>query len=220
MNDIVDRFRLVKQNIDALCDDAEGGSATKLVVVSKLQSAERIRPLLVEGHRVFAESRLEEADEKWHALRDDFPDSVLHYIGALQSKKIKKIVRMFDVIQSIDGSASAARIAKEIESQGKSVECFIQINIGREAQKSGVLPEDFGELFDLCANEYRLKISGVMCIPPAKEDPSPYFSEMKKIQDKYGLAELSIGMSSDYLCAISHGATMVRVGAQILGERI
>ncbi|MDT4827852.1 Pyridoxal phosphate homeostasis protein [compost metagenome] len=175
--------------------------------------------MLEDGHRTFGESRLEEAREKWSTLAVEFNDVSLHYIGATQSKKIKSIVKLFDVIQSIDKPETAMRVAKEVDRQDKSVSCLIQINIGREPQKSGVLPEDFEKLFHTCTEDYCLNISGVMCIPPAGLDPSPYFLRMKEIKDTYGLPELSIGMSGDYLCAVSHGATMVRVGSKILGVR-
>lgn len=220
MNDIIKNYNFVKDGIGSeLNRRSNVNNELQLVVVSKFHDAERVRPLLLEGHRVFGESRLEEAREKWPALANEFTDIKLHYIGALQSRKIKDIVKMFDVIQSLDKAETAARIAREIESQGRGVDCLIQINIGREPQKSGVLPENFEGLLNLCTDEYNLKVSGVMCIPPAGENPAPYFMEMKNIKDKYGLTELSIGMSNDYLSAVAHGATMVRVGAKILGAR-
>lgn len=220
MNEVVSNFRVVSSEIDSeLQRRAEQDRKVQLVVVSKFHGVERIRPLLEDGHRTFGESRLEEAREKWSTLAAEFNDVSLHYIGVIQSKKIKDIVKIFDVIQSIDKPETAMRVAKEIDRQSRSVSCLIQINIGQEPQKSGVLPEDFEKLFRLSTEEYCLNISGVMCIPPAGVDASPYFLRMKKIRDTYGLPELSIGMSDDYVCAVSHGATMVRVGARILGAR-
>lgn len=216
MQSILENYHSVKNEIQAA---SVLKPKCRLVVVSKFQGADRIRLLLAEGHRVFGESRLEEALGKWPSLLQDFPDTKLHYIGALQSRKIKDIVRMFDVVQSIDRVEAAARIAREIVAQGRNLSCFIQVNIGREPQKSGVFPEHFERLFRQCVDEYALKISGVMCIPPTCEKPAPYFSKMKAIQERFDLPELSMGMSSDYLTAIEYGATIVRVGAKILGSR-
>lgn len=220
MNEIVQNYHSVKDDISSELKQCPGdNNSLQLMVVSKFHGVERIRPLLLEGHRIFGESRLDEAREKWIDLAREFTDIKLHYIGALQSRKIKEIVKIFDVIQSLDKEEAAARIAREMQSQERKIDCLIQINIGREPQKSGVLPENFEYLFYQCINKYNLNVSGIMCIPPAGEDPSTYFMEMKNIKDKYRLAELSIGMSSDYLSAIKHGSTMVRVGAKILGER-
>lgn len=220
MNEIITNYYFVKNAISSeLSQRSNSDREPQLVVVSKFHGSERVRPLLIEGHRVFGESRLEEARGKWPALADEFTDIKLHYIGALQSRKIKDIVKIFDVIQSLDKKETAESIAREIDSQGRDVDCLIQINIGREPQKLGVLPENFESLLRLCTEEYNLKIAGVMCIPPAGENPAPYFMKMKNIKDTYELTELSIGMSSDYSRAIAHGATMVRVGAKILGAR-
>ncbi|WP_339510086.1 YggS family pyridoxal phosphate-dependent enzyme [Pseudomonas sp. RL_15y_Pfl2_60] len=220
MNDVIRNYRTVNSEISSELEGrTEQARKVQLVVVSKFHGVERIRPLLEDGHRTFGESRLEEAQEKWSVLAMEFNDVSLHYIGAMQSKKVKDIVKLFDVIHSIDRPETAMRVAKEIDMQGRNVSCLIQINIGQEPQKSGVLPEDFEKLFRICTEDYNLNISGVMCIPPAGLDPSPYFLRMKGVKDTYGLPELSIGMSSDYLCAVSHGATMVRVGAKILGAR-
>lgn len=216
MQSILENYNLVKNEIQTA---STLNHKCRLVVVSKFQGADRIRLLLAEGHRVFGESRLEEALGKWPSLLQDFPDSKLHYLGALQSRKIKDIVRIFDVIQSVDRAEAAARIAREIVAQSRSLSCLIQINIGKESQKSGVFPEHFESLFRQCVDEFGLNISGVMCIPPACEKPAPYFPKMKSIQERFDLPELSMGMSSDYLTAIEYGATMVRVGAKILGSR-
>lgn len=220
MSEIVRNYRAINSEINSeLKNLAEQARNVQLVVVSKFQSPDRIRPLLEDGHRNFGESRLEEAQDKWPALAMEFNGVNLHYIGAMQSKKIKDIVKMFNVIHSIDRAETAMRVAKEIDKQDRNISCLIQINIGQEPQKSGVLPGDFEKLLRTCTDECNLNISGVMCIPPAGHNPAPYFLHMQRIKNTYGLPELSIGMSSDYLCAISHGATMVRVGAKILGAR-
>ncbi|MGF6150436.1 YggS family pyridoxal phosphate-dependent enzyme [Pseudomonas fluorescens] len=199
----------------------ESGNADRVefIAVSKFQPVEKIKILLEKGHRSFAESRVEEAVEKWTTLKEEYPDVRLHFIGGIQSKKIKKIVSFFDVIQSVDRLSVAEKIADEIEATQKPIECLIQVNIGKEDQKSGVQIEDLGDLYQKLNERLPGKVSGFMCIPPNNEPPAVFFKEMVKLKEIYGVGNLSMGMSADYLVALENGSTMLRVGSMIFGER-
>lgn len=194
-------------------------SDVKLLVVSKFQSAEKIRWLLEAGQRDFGESRIEEVEDKWEPLLMDYPETKLHFIGPIQSKKIRKIVKYTDYIHSVDRLEVAEKIAKESQTQNKSIKCFIQINIGAEAQKAGIAIEKFPAFFEECKSRIKLLVVGIMCIPPIDKDPIPYFRSMRNLQLNHGLKELSMGMSNDYKEAINCGATIIRVGSKILGSR-
>ncbi len=198
---------------------SERNSIPKLVVVSKFHGVEMIRPLLKAGHRVFGESRVNEAREKWRGLREEYPDVDMHFIGRIQSRRIREIVELFDTIQSVDRVDVAASIARESSRLGRRIECLIQVNIGREPQKSGVLPENIDTLYRRCVEDLQLHVRGFMCIPPSSVDPSMYFRAMHELKAIYGLPELSMGMSRDYHLAVNCGATMIRVGERILGCR-
>ncbi len=190
----------------------------QLVAVSKNQSIDRVRKLLELGHRSFAESRLQEASEKWQVLRQEYDDIELRFIGNIQSKKVKNIIEIFDVIETIDREKIATLVASEMALQGRNLPCYIQVNIGKEPQKSGVHPEDVASFLKFCKG-VGLNVIGLMCIPPSADNPAPYFALMQKIASDLGLAELSMGMSGDYATAMKFGATSIRVGTAIFGER-
>ena len=190
-----------------------------LVAVSKTHEASQIRPVLVLGQRIFGENRVQEAKEKWPSLREEFPDVRLHLIGPLQTNKIRDAVALFDVIETIDREKLAAGIAREIEKTGKKITCYLQVNTGSEPQKAGVLPEDADNMIALCRDQYALNIEGLMCIPPVGEEPSLHFALLREIAKRNGLEKLSMGMSKDYDTAIEFGATCVRVGSAVFGER-
>jgi pyridoxal phosphate enzyme (YggS family) len=200
-------------------NESGNGGRVEFIAVSKFQPVEKIKILLEKGHRSFAESRVEEAVEKWTALKEEYPDVRLHFIGGIQSKKIKKIVSFFDVIQSVDRLSVAEKIASEIEATKKPVECLIQVNIGKEDQKSGVMIDDLGALYQKFSEMLPGNVSGFMCIPPNNEPPAVFFKEMVKLKEIYGVGDLSMGMSADYLVALENGSTMLRVGSMIFGER-
>ena len=193
--------------------------STRLIAVSKTQPAEAIRPALDAGHQLFGENRVQEAEAKWPDLKRDYPHAVLHLIGPLQTNKVKQAVALFDVIQTVDRLKLAKAIAAEIEKSGKQIKCFIEINVGEEAQKAGIAPHDADAFITTCRDDLALPIVGLMCIPPAADEPAPYFALLAKIAARNGLAEISMGMSADYETAIDFDASYVRVGTAIFGPR-
>ncbi|HEY9078573.1 YggS family pyridoxal phosphate-dependent enzyme [Magnetovibrio sp.] len=193
--------------------------SVQLVAVSKNHDETRIRPVLEAGQRLFGENRVQEAEGKWPALRQDFPDVVLHLIGPLQTNKVKHAVATFDVIESVDREKLARALATELSRVGKHMAVLVQINTGEEPQKAGVLPQDADAFIRLCREELGLDVQGLMCIPPANEEPSLHFALLGKIAMRNNLSLLSMGMSGDFETAIAFGATHVRVGTAIFGER-
>ncbi|MCK5276861.1 MAG: YggS family pyridoxal phosphate-dependent enzyme [Alphaproteobacteria bacterium] len=214
-------------NLQGVLDDiasaaGEAGRAPgdiDLVAVSKTHDAAHIRPVLRAGHRLFGENRVQEAAGKWPGLREEFPDVRLHLIGPLQTNKVRQALALFDVIETVDRPKLAREIAKEAEKTGRMPDCFIQVNTGAESQKAGVIPEEVDAFIASCREEYGLPVRGLMCIPPVEEEPSLHFALLREIAQRNGLAELSMGMSSDYRVAIAFGATLVRVGTAIFGAR-
>jgi PLP dependent protein len=194
------------------------GSAV-LVAVSKTYDADYIRPTLDAGQRVFGENRVQEAQGKWPALRADYPDLELHLIGPLQSNKAAEAVATFDVIETIDREKIASEIAKEIKKQGKPVRLYVQVNTGLEEQKAGIAPAEAVAFVTRCRDAHGLSVEGLMCIPPANENPGPHFALLRKLAREAGVEKLSMGMSGDYETAIQFGATSVRVGSAIFGSR-
>ncbi len=189
-----------------------------LIAVSKTRPADEILPLLRAGHRVFGENRVQEAAEKFPALRERYPDLKLHLIGGLQTNKVREAVALFDVIESVDRVELAEKLAAEMKRRGRDLPCFVQVNTGEEPQKGGVSPRGAVDLVDRC-RELGLNVVGLMCIPPADDEPSPHFAFLKKLARQAGVRELSMGMSADYPLAVQQGATFVRVGTALFGAR-
>ncbi|MEQ8604955.1 MAG: YggS family pyridoxal phosphate-dependent enzyme [Marivibrio sp.] len=217
---VLSRLARVRADLDAAAKSAARAPAdVTLVAVSKTFPGEAIRPVLTAGHRVFGENKVQEAAEKWPALRADFPDVRLHLIGPLQSNKVKDAVALFDVIETVDREKIARRIAAEMAAQGRRPQLFVQINTGEEAQKAGVLPADADAFLAACRETHGLEIAGLMCIPPADQPPAPHFALLAKIAERNGIVRLSMGMSADYETAVQFGATHVRVGSAIFGPR-
>ena len=210
----------VRADIARACKDAgRDVSSVTLVAVSKTFGPERIEPVINGGQRVFGENRVQEAKAKWPALLAKSPSLALHLIGPLQSNKAKEAVALFDAVHSVDRPSLCEALAKEVDKQGRSPLLFVEINTGAEPQKSGVLPQDADKFLDQCRTGYGLSISGLMCIPPLDEAPGPHFALTGKIAQRNGLKLLSMGMSADFATAITLGATHVRVGSAIFGER-
>lgn len=210
----------VRADIARACKDAgRDVSSVTLVAVSKTFGPERIEPVINAGQRVFGENRVQEAKAKWPALLAKSPGLALHLIGPLQSNKAKETVALFDAIHSVDRPSLCEALAKEIDKQGRSPLLFVEINTGAEPQKAGVLAQDADKFLDQCRTGYGLSISGLMCIPPLDEAPGPHFALTAKIAQRNGLKLLSMGMSADFATAITLGATHVRVGSAIFGER-
>jgi hypothetical protein len=210
----------VRAEIARACREANREAAeVTLIAVSKTFAAAAIEPVIAAGQRVFGENRVQEAKAKWPALTGKHSGLALHLIGPLQSNKAKEAVALFDAIHSVDRASLCEALAKEIAKQGRNPLLFVEINTGAEAQKAGVLPQDADSFVAACRDKYGLTISGLMCIPPLEEAPGPHFALTAKIARRNGLKLLSMGMSADYITAIQLGATHVRVGSAIFGER-
>lgn len=190
-----------------------------LIAVSKTHPAPLVREALLAGHRSFGENRVQEALGKYPALREDFPDLVLHLIGPLQTNKAREAVLAFDSIDTLDRPHLAEALAREMEKRGRRPSCLIEVNTGEEPQKSGVLPREADAFIALCRDRLGLPVEGLMCIPPAAEEPSLHFALLREIARRNGLSRLSMGMSADFEIAIRFGATEVRVGTAIFGAR-
>jgi len=192
--------------------------STQLLAVSKVQPNERVLNVLEQGHTIFGENKVQEAHSKWPMFRENFSNVKVHLIGPLQSNKVKQAVELFDAIHTVDRLKLAQKLSNEIQAQGKAPEMFIQINTGEEEQKSGIPPKDADQFISDCIS-LDLPIKGLMVIPPINEEPSLHFGLLRKIAHRNGLTGLSMGMSSDFETAIAMGATHVRVGSAIFGER-
>ena len=220
MSDIPVRLAEVKHAIaEAARAAARPADAVTLVAVSKTFPAEAIEPALLAGQRVFGENYVQEAKEKWPALRERHPGVELHMIGPLQSNKARDAVQLFDVIESLDRTSLAKELAKEMARQQRRPTLLVQVNTGAEPQKGGVLPEQVDAFLAECRDQHGLAVSGLMAIPPADEPPAPHFALLTTIARRNGLAIVSMGMSADYQQAIAMGATHVRVGSAIFGVR-
>ncbi|MEM7439541.1 MAG: YggS family pyridoxal phosphate-dependent enzyme [Pseudomonadota bacterium] len=212
-------IEIKKRIADAEVAAGRDEGSTTLLAVSKVQPNERVEAVLTEGHRVFGENKVQEAQGKWPTFREQFPGVDLHLIGPLQSNKVKPAVSLFDAIHSVDRPKLARKIADEVQAQGKSPLLFIQVNTGEETQKAGCLPEE-ADIFVADCRAMGLNIAGLMVIPPVDEEPSLHFALLAKIAARNGLAGLSMGMSGDFESAISLGATHIRVGSAIFGARV
>lgn len=192
---------------------------TRLIAVSKVQPHERIEAVLQQGHRVFGENKVQEAAGKWPGFRERFAGITLHLIGPLQTNKARQAMALFDVIETLDRPKLARALARLKGELGHCPQLYVQVNTGEEPQKAGVMPADTDAFIAEC-RELGLPVVGLMCIPPVDEEPSLHFALLAKIAARNGLAELSMGMSSDFESAIAQGATSVRVGSAIFGARV
>ena len=209
----------IQDRITAACEKAGRTADTvKLIAVSKVQPNERVEEVLQQGHRVFGENKVQEAAGKWPAFREQYHGVDLHLLGPLQTNKTKQAMELFDTIHSLDRQKLARKIADQAQALGHCPKLFIQVNTGEEPQKSGVLPAET-DAFVTEAKAMDLPVVGLMCIPPADEEPSLHFALLKKIADRNGLTGLSMGMSGDFEAAIALGATHVRIGSAVFGAR-
>ena len=210
----------VEQEIARACKEARRDRASvTLIAVSKTFAAEAISPVIDAGQRIFGENRVHEAKGKWPALMQAYTKLTLHLIGPLQSNKAKEAVALFDAIHSVDRPSICEALAKEIKSQNRQPQLFVQLNTGEEPQKAGIAPGDADAFIASCREKYGLEISGLMCIPPVNDPPAPHFALTAKIAARNGLKNLSMGMTADFAVAIQLGATHVRVGSAIFGHR-
>ena len=212
MENVVKNFNLIKQEI-------ADKKNVQLVAVTKTFPISHILPVINEGHNDFGENKVQEAMEKWTTIKQDFPKIKLHLIGKLQTNKVKFVLPLFDYIHSLDSVKLANKIAEEQVKKNFKPKIFIQINIGEEAQKSGIEVSNLESFYKKCVEELKLNIIGLMCIPPFEKDTKPYFIKMRELSKNLNLKDISMGMSDDYLEAIKQGSTFIRIGSKIFGSR-
>ena len=218
--DVASSLHVVWRDIaDAARSAGRDPKSVKLIAVSKTVPAEAIEEAIASGQRRFGENRVQEAKAKYPALKERYPDLELHLIGPLQSNKVRDAVQLFDVIHSVDRSKIAAALAEEMKGSGRRPRLLVQVNTGEEPQKAGVLPRETDAFVAQCRDEFGLLIEGLMCIPPFDEEPAMHFALLAKIAKRLGLKELSMGMSGDFETAVRFGATIVRIGEALFGER-
>ena len=198
--------------------DLNNPNPSKIIAVSKTFSLDKIMPLINHGHSHFGENKVQEALDKWTIIKEEKPDLKLHLVGKLQTNKVKFAIKLFDFIHSVDSKKLAKKISEEQSKQNKKVKIFLQVNVGNEEQKSGILKKDLDDLYHYC-NDLKLDIIGLMCIPPNNSDPNPFFQELNYMNKNLSLKELSMGMSSDYIKAVENNSTYLRIGSAIFGER-
>ena len=215
MNIIVERLDKIKLNIAK----TKPAQIVNIIAVSKTFSIEHIKPLIDHGHQHFGENKVQEASAKWSNIKKEKKTLKLHMIGKLQTNKAKDAVKLFDYIHSLDSQKLADALAKHQISFKKKLNYFIQVNIGNEIQKSGIPVRELDPFYNYCKNEINLNIQGLMVIPPNDNNPKKYFKSLNELNKSLALQDLSMGMSADYIEAVKHGATFIRVGSSIFGER-
>ena len=215
MNIVVERFNKIKSNIVSL----KPTKPVNIIAVSKTFPIEHIQPLIAHGHLHYGENKVQEASVKWLEQKKHNQNLKLHMVGKLQSNKAKDAVKIFDYIHSLDNKKLADSLAKHQRNLNKDIQYFIQVNIGNEIQKSGIPVSELDPFYNYCTNEINLKIIGLMIIPPNDNNPAKYFKSLNELNKSLALNDLSMGMSSDYLDAIKHEATFVRIGSSIFGAR-
>ncbi len=215
MNIIVERYEKIKSKIASV----DSNKSAKIVAVSKTFALGHIQPLIDHGHIHFGENKVQEADVKWSNIKKDNNNLKLHMIGRLQSNKAKKAVEIFDYIHSVDNQKLADILTKSQNAVEKSINYFIQVNMGSEQQKSGIAYNEVDAFYNYCTRENKMKILGLMAIPPNDDNTEKYFKSLSELNLSLGLKELSMGMSADYMLAVSHKATFLRIGSSIFGER-
>tara|TARA_B100000989_G_C19509734_1_gene458353 strand:+ start:447 stop:1106 length:660 start_codon:yes stop_codon:yes gene_type:complete len=218
MHDLIKNYKEIISSIELRLKDQNIITPPRVIAVSKTFKLNRIIPLIEFGHLDYGENKVQEAIEKWSDIKVIKKNLQLHFIGKLQTNKVKQAIKIFDYIHSLDSEKLAKKIADEETKQGKKIKIFIQVNIGNEKQKSGINKNQLSDFYQFCI-ALKLDIVGLMCIPPLDEDPKKYFQEMSSINQNLNLNELSMGMSSDYLVALDHSATHLRIGSSIFGKR-
>jgi pyridoxal phosphate enzyme (YggS family) len=219
MQQVAENLAEVRARIRAAAEAGRRPEDVTLIAVSKTFPAGEIRPAIAAGQRIFGENRVQEAKAKWPELQSETPGIALHLIGPLQSNKVKEAVALFDVIHTVDREKIAEALAAEIARQGRAPKLLVQVNTGAEPQKAGLLPEEAEAFVVRCGEVHGLAIEGLMCIPPAGENPGPHFALLSEMAKRLKLPLLSMGMSGDFEKAIAFGATHVRVGSAIFGHR-
>ena len=215
MNIIIERFKKIQSNISKIGNT----NGLKIIAISKTFSLDYIMPLIELGHNHFGENKVQEAETKWNKIKKEKNNLRLHMVGKLQSNKAKKAVEIFDYIHSLDSQKFADILSKSQDEINKSINYFIQVNIGSESQKAGIQYNEVDQFYTYCTKEKKMNIVGLMAIPPNDENTEKYFKSLSELNSSLGLKELSMGMSSDYMKAINYKATYLRIGSAIFGER-
>lgn len=218
MHESIKKLKHIEEIVKSKEKDFNLKKRPLIIAVSKTFKMDKILPLIKEGHKDFGENKVQEAFEKWHDIKSEYVDLRLHLLGGLQTNKVKFAVKIFDFIHSVDSKKLAKKIKEEQTKQDKKVKIFLQVNIGNEYQKFGISKNELDDLYMFC-KEIELDVIGLMCIPPINLDPVPFFKELKNLNNKLNLPELSMGMSSDYEKAIENYSTYLRIGTDIFGKR-
>ena len=220
MHNVVDKLISIKKEINEISNqENDSNNGPIIIAVSKTFPIKHILPLINYSHIHFGENKVQEELEKWSNIKNDFPDIKLHMIGKLQTNKVKQALPLFDFIHSLDSVKLAQKISTEQIKYKKKPKIFIQINIGQELQKNGINADELVNFYKKCINDLNLNIIGLMCLPPRDGDSKNYFLEMSNLVKKINLKDLSIGMSGDYITATKSGATYLRIGSKIFGDR-
>ena len=215
----MEQLNVIKNKVKDIINKKQLKIDPKIIVVTKTFPLNKIIPLLESGHNHYGENKIQEAENKWLEIKNRYKDLQLHMIGQLQTNKAKKAVKLFDYIHSLDNDKLALKLSQYQKELGKKIKLFIQVNIAEENQKSGILLNDLNKFYNYCTKELSLNVIGLMLLPPINDDPIKYFKILKKKSEALNLTELSMGMSADYNQAILNGATYLRLGTAIFGER-
>ena len=219
MHTSLQKLTLVKNKVNEIIRQKQLKTNPKIIVVTKTFSLNQITPLIESGHIHFGENKIQEAESKWIGVKKQFSNLQLHMVGKLQTNKVKKAVKIFDYIHSLENAKLALKIFQHEKELNKKIKLFIQVNLADENQKSGILLNDLNNFYYYCTKELSLNVIGLMCLPPVESSSQEYFKILKNVAEKLDLKDLSMGMSSDFEEAIMHGSTYLRLGTIILGER-
>ena len=219
MHTSLQKLSLVKNKVNEIIRQKQLNTNPKIIVVTKTFSLNQITPLIESGHIHFGENKIQEAESKWIGVKQQFSNLQLHMVGKLQTNKVKKAVKIFDYIHSLENAKLALKIFQHEKELNKKIKLFIQVNLADENQKSGILLNDLNNFYYYCTKELSLNVIGLMCLPPVESSSQEYFKILKNVAEKLDLKDLSMGMSSDFEEAIIHGSTYLRLGTIILGER-
>ena len=219
MHTSVENLKIIQNKVNEIVSEKQLETNPQIIAVTKTFSFDKISPLMQIGHLHFGENKIQEAESKWTSVKKDYDKIQLHMLGKLQSNKAKKAEKLFDFIHSLDNAKLASKISQYEKELNKKTNLFIQVNLAKENQKSGILLSELDNFYDFCVKKLSLNIIGLMCLPPIDSDANKYFRILKANSDRLKLKELSIGMSGDYEHALLHGATYLRLGTAIFGQR-
>ena len=219
MHKSLEQLNLVNNKVNDIINKKQLKTETKIIVVTKTFPLDKIIPLLKNGHIHYGENKIQEAEDKWNDAKNDYKNLKLHMIGKLQTNKVKRAVKLFDYIHSLDNDKLAVKLASCQKELSKKIKLFIQVNLGNEKQKSGVMLNELNRFYNFCTKELSLDIIGLMCLPPIDSNSEEYFKLLKKTAETLNLKELSMGMSSDFEQAVLNRSTYLRLGTLILGKR-